>query len=246
MADSPRKDIHNSDVPVLCRSCEARHQGLCGALSPEQLTKLSRTTRKEQLQAGQTFRNGEDENESCANIMTGVVKCSKIMADGRQQIVGLRFAPDFIGRTTNNGLSELEIEAATDVKICAFPRRAIAQLISEVPDLEHRLLQQVARELDEARDWMLTLGRKTATERVASFLLLLAQNIDPEQSKDIEHVVFDLPISRADIADFLGLTTETVSRQITKLRKAEIIALESNRHVTVLDLDRLETTSKGE
>ncbi|WP_312414472.1 helix-turn-helix domain-containing protein, partial [Shinella sp.] len=92
------------------------------------------------------------------------------------------------------------------------------------------------KELDEARDWMLTLGRKTAQEKVASFLYLIATHVDPE---NIETTVFDLPLSRADIADFLGLTIETVSRQFTKLRKENVIRIENNRHVSVPDMERL-------
>ncbi|MGO4837876.1 helix-turn-helix domain-containing protein, partial [Rhizobiaceae sp. 2RAB30] len=95
------------------------------------------------------------------------------------------------------------------------------------------------KELDEAREWMLTLGRKTASEKVASFLLLIARNINPYGPEDAKGVVFDLPLTRADIADFLGLTIETVSRQLTILRKDGVIAIESNRHVTVGDMERL-------
>ena len=113
------------------------------------------------------------------------------------------------------------------------------------PALEHRLHEQTLRELDEARDWMVTLGRKTAGEKVASFLFLIATHIDPVAQIQRElgergDAEFDLPLSRADIADFLGLTIETVSRQITKLRKAGVIAVENNRKFIIPDLGRLE------
>jgi len=84
---------------------------------------------------------------------------------------------------------------------------------------------------------MLTLGRKTAQEKVASFLYLIAMHINPEH--DAKAISFELPLTRSDIADFLGLTLETVSRQMTKLRKDEIILIGSNRHVEVPDLARL-------
>jgi CRP/FNR family transcriptional regulator len=110
---------------------------------------------------------------------------------------------------------------------------------------KQRWSEQALRELDEARDWMVTLGRKTASEKVASFLWLIATHIDPvaearRQEGEIESLTFDLPLSRADIADFLGLTIETVSRQLTKMRKEGVIEVINNRTFIVPDLDRLQ------
>ncbi|MEK1867444.1 MAG: Crp/Fnr family transcriptional regulator, partial [Ensifer adhaerens] len=209
-----RKDIHNSDVPAVCSACEARHGGVCGTLSPDQLLDLSRHSTRRSIEPGREVIGQGETTDSYANIISGVVKLSKVLADGRQQIVGLQFAPDFMGRPFTRE-SALTAEAAVDTDICCFPRNVIERLVSEAPGLEHRLHEQALKELDEARDWMLTLGRKTAQEKVASFLYIIATHIDPENGTSN---VFDLPLSRADIADYLGLTIETVSRQITKLR----------------------------
>ena len=230
-----RQDVHNSDIPVLCRSCEARHRGVCGALNPDQLMMLSKQSSKYHAAAGEELIGDSEHVSNYSNILAGVVKLSKMLPDGRQQIVGLQFAPDFLGRPFKSE-SELNAVAATGVSLCSFPKSAIDRMIKEVPQLEHRLLKQTLKELDEARDWMLTLGRKTAQEKVASFLYLIATHIDPES---VDQSSFDLPLSRADIADFLGLTIETVSRQFTKLRKENVIRIENNRHVSVPDMDRL-------
>jgi CRP/FNR family transcriptional regulator, anaerobic regulatory protein len=234
-----RLDIHNSDIPVLCRSCEARHGGLCGALTPEQLTSLSKQTTKRLLEPGTTLLSDAVETQYYSNVLAGVVKLTKMLPDGRQQILGLQFAPDFVGRPYKTE-SALTAEAATPVKLCSFPKAALERIMAESPKMEHRLLEQTFRELDEAREWMVTLGRKTAAEKIASFLWLIATHIDPEATKAGLTRSFELPLSRADIADFLGLTIETVSRQMTKLRKDGIIEIENNRHVTVHDLHRLE------
>lgn len=234
-----RLDIHNSDIPVLCRSCEARHGGVCGALTPEQLLSLSKQTTRRQLEPGTTLLSDAVETHYYSNVLTGVVKLTKMLPDGRQQILGLQFAPDFVGRPFKME-SALTAEAATPVKLCSFPKAALERIMGESPKMEHRLLEQTFRELDEAREWMVTLGRKTAAEKIASFLWLIASHIDPEAAKAGLAQSFDLPLSRADIADFLGLTIETVSRQMTKLRKDGIIEIENNRHVTVHDLHRLE------
>jgi len=235
VVDALRKDIHNSDVPVVCRACEARHGGVCGSLTPQQLSELSRYTSRRTIQAGGELHGQGQPVHSYANILNGVVKLTKMLPDGRQQIVGLQFAPDFTGRPFSRE-SALSAEAATDTEICAIPKAALDRLVNNSRDLERRLYSQALIELDEARDWMLTLGRKTAREKVASFLYLIATHIDPDKA---EVQRFELPLTRQDIGDFLGLTIETVSRQITKLRQEKIIHVESNRSVTVHDIRRL-------
>lgn len=234
-----RLDVHNSDVPILCRSCEARHRGVCGALSPEQLLMLSRHTVKHTLEPGRAIVAEGETERRFSNIMSGVVKLSKLTADGRRQIVGLQFAPDFLGRPFSDH-SDCEVEAATEAKLCSFPRNVLENLIQANPDLEHRLYQQASRELEEAHDWMLSLGRKNATERVASFLHFIATRIDHENVQATAPLFIDLPLSRSDIADFLGLTIETVSRQITKLRKAGVIVVVNNRTIEIPDVFKLE------
>lgn len=233
--DALRKDIHNSDIPVVCRACEARHGGMCAALTPEQLTELSRHTARRIVQPGSELHGQGERVHSYANVLKGVVKLTKMMSDGRQQIVGLQFAPDFIGRPFSTE-SALSAEAAVDTEVCAVPKTTLDRLVNNSPDLERRLYSQALLELDEARDWMLTLGRKTAREKVASFLYLIATHIDPERSEVLH---FELPLTRQDIGDFLGLTIETVSRQMTKLRQEKVIHVENNRTVTIQDLDRL-------
>ncbi|QBK31251.1 MAG: Crp/Fnr family transcriptional regulator [Roseitalea porphyridii] len=241
----PRLDVHNSDVPLVCRACESRHKGVCGSLSPEQLIQLSRHTTKHVYRSQSELITVGEDVHTYSNILSGVVKLTKLMADGRQQIVGLQFAPDFLGRIFSHQ-STYSAEAATDVRVCSFPKSVIEDLARTAPDMEHALHEQTLKELDEARDWMLTLGRKTATEKVASFLYLIASNIDPEIDAEEHTIRFELPLKRLEIADFLGLTIETVSRQITKLRKAGIIELENNRTVIVPSLARLEDACESE
>lgn len=238
-----RKDIHNSDIPKVCQSCEARHHGICGALSDDELISLSRHTRQAQHQPGTELQAEAEEVTSFANVMKGVIKLTKMLSDGRQQVVGLQFAPDFLGRPFATE-SHVTAEAASAVDLCRIPRPPLEVMMHQNPELENRVLRQTLRELDEARDWMLTLGRKTAAEKVASFLYLIATHIDPlsqhAEADHVDSVIFDLPLTRADIADFLGLTVETVSRQITKLRANNVIEISNNRHVIIPDLVRLE------
>lgn len=235
--DTTRRDVHNSDVPVLCRSCEARHRGICGALAPDQLVTLARSTHKVRHLPGAELMGEGTTIETYANVMSGVVKLTKVLEDGRQQVVGLQFAPDFLGRLFGSE-SMVGAEAASSVDLCIMPKGALEALMARNPALGRKLMTQTLRELDEARDWMVTLGRKTALERVASFLHRIAAHARPA-SEGGPGTSFELPLTRADMADFLGLTIETVSRQLTRLRQSGVIAITGLRHVEVPDLERL-------
>lgn len=236
--DTNRKDIHNSDIPVLCRSCEARHNGMCGVLDSAELVALSRHTRLARHSAGEELAADGMPVESYANVMRGVVKLTKVLEDGRQQIVGLQFAPDFLGRLFTPD-SAVTAEAASDVDLCRVSKSGLERLIAANPKLERRLMEQTLRELDEAREWMVTLGRKTAAEKVASFLYLIATHLDPSADSEQKGRTFILPLTRGDVADFLGLTIETVSRQLSRLRAEKVIAISAVTQVDVPDLERL-------
>ena len=236
-----RKEPCSSDIPATCTVCEARRDGVCGAMSPAQLHEISRYTVRKKIAHGTELVGQGEKLVSYANILKGVVKLTKVMQDGRQQIVGLQFAPDFLGRPFA-GESALTAEAATDVEICTVSKAAMDRMVGNCAELEHRLHNQALAELDDARDWMLTLGRKTAREKVASFLHLLATHYEPEADDGIE---FDIPLTRQEIADFLGLTIETVSRQITRLRMDGVISVVDNRNVTVPKIDRLQMVAGG-
>lgn len=232
----------NTNVaPARCQVCAVRHRSVCGALSEAELNSLNGISRQKTFRAGDPILDADQEVDHFANIVHGAVKLTKILGDGRQQIVGLQFAPDFLGRAYRDR-SPYFAEAATDLELCIFPKTGFERLLKEIPDLEMRLFQDTLNELDAARDWMLLLGRKTAAEKVASFLEMIARRVPMigcSHSQGSEAITFQLPLSRAEIADYLGLTIETVSRQIGKLKSAGIIRLHASREVSVLDLERL-------
>ncbi|CCV11743.1 putative transcriptional activator [Mesorhizobium sp. STM 4661] len=205
---------------------------------------LAKTSSRHKLEPGVELIADAEAVDSYSNLLSGVVKLTKCLSDGRQQIVGLRFAPDFLGRPFKVK-STINVEAATSVSLCSFPKAAVERIMKESPGLEHRLLKQTLDELDEALEWMVTLGRKTAPEKVASFLLMIARNMDSRIDPAAGSACFDLPLTRADISDFLGLTNETVSRQLTRLRADGVIRIENKRHVTVDSMSRLEQRCGG-
>jgi len=227
--------------PERCQQCAVRHTAVCNALSPEELANLNRIARRREYKAGQNILTAEEDMPYVATVVSGVVKLIQSLPDGRQQIVGLQFPPDFLGRTYGIA-SQCFAEAVSDVDLCLFPKKDFEALLANYPGLENRLFQDTLNELDVARDWMLLLGRKTAAEKVASFLVMIARRaplLGCQHANDPDGVNFHLPMTRADIADYLGLTIETVSRQMTKLKTREIIRLYDNRDIAVLDLERL-------
>lgn len=226
------------DEPRTCRCCSVRHSGICRVLDVRQLSALARHTRSTRHEAGSELFGDETDITSYANVVSGVIKLMKVLEDGRQQVVGLKFANDFIGRVhaTSNALSA---EATSEVELCQVPRAILEAMLDENRLLERRLMLEALRELDEAREWMVTLGRKSAAERVASFLYLIALHVNPDLAAGAAPVEYDLPLTRSDMADFLGLSIETVSRQLTELRRLAIIEIHNKRHVLIPDTERL-------
>lgn len=223
-------------MPPVCQDCRVRHEGICAVLSPAELRQLAGNARHTRHEAGEGLVIESGEINGYANVTNGAVKLSRVLRDGRQQLVGLQFAPDLMGRLFR-AESPLTAEAASAVELCRFPKGVLEALVASSADLKQRLLDQSLDDLDEARDWMVTLGRKSAAEKVASLLLLIAYRSDGLNSGD--SVAFDLPIGRSDMADFLGLTIETVSRQISKLRHDGVVSVAGHRRVQVLSLRAL-------
>ena len=170
-----------------------------------------------------------------------MLKLSTGTEDGREQIVGVVYPSDFIGRpfgsTTGHGVTAL-----TEAQVCVFTRRDFDAFARDHPALEHKLLQRTLGELDRTRRWMLLLGRKSAGERVASFLLEMSERLVEQGCQGThDHPLarFTLPFSRQQVADVLGLTIETVSRQFTRLKSEGLIDLPSRREVVILDREGL-------
>jgi CRP/FNR family transcriptional regulator len=209
---------------------------MCGALNANELVDFAKFTRVVKVSADDVLLQEQGPIRSYANVMRGVLKLTKTMADGRQQIVGLQFAPDFVGRLHQDE-SPVRVEACSDVEVCSITGNALRKMLEENPALEAKLLHQALREVDQSREWMLALGRKTAHEKVASFLMMMVRQIDPFAGGG--STAFDLPLTRAEIGDFLGLTIGTVSRELTRLRRVGVIQISSHRHIDILDLEAL-------
>lgn len=226
-----------------CSACTIRPLTMCAPLTVDELPELVSIQTRQTVGAGSPIFDEGEPADHMYNITNGAVKIYKLLADGRRQITGFMFAADILGLAGPDGESYVySAEAITEVKLCRFPRRKLESMLDHHPKMEKRLLGMTANELASAQDQMLLLGRKTAKERIATFLLQLSRRAelrgappDPVQ----------LPMSRADIADYLGLTTETVSRTITQLKRDRVITLLEGNRVQLTNLDTLDELSIG-
>lgn len=218
-----------------CSSCPIRHRAVCARCEPDELLELEHMKYYRSFNAGQTMIWAGDRMEFVASVVEGVATLSQTMEDGRTQMVGLLLPSDFIGRPGRD-TAPYNVTAVSNVTVCCFRKRPFEQLLLSTPNVAQRLLEMSLDELDAARDWMLLLGRKTAQEKIATFLSILARRAAALEHKTLDSVLqFELPLTREAIADYLGLTIETVSRQITGLRKAGVIELADARSIRVPD-----------
>lgn len=224
-----------------CDLCVVRNRAICAALDKDEIEALNNIGRRRQLEPGESLMWEGEDSVLVANVIEGVLKLSTGTEDGREQIVGVVYPSDFIGRpfgaTTGHGVTAL-----TEAKVCVFSRKDFDAFAREHPKLEHKLLQRTLGELDRTRRWMLLLGRKSASEKLATFLLEMCERLSNATCDDANNPAghrFVLPFSRQQIADVLGLTIETVSRQFTRLKAEGVIDLPSRREVLIADLSAL-------
>jgi CRP/FNR family transcriptional regulator len=173
----------------------------------------------------------------CATVLAGVVKLSKALPDGRQQIVALLFPGDFLGRPFRAEFP-YTAEAATDVHLCCYARTSFERFLKEHPKLKQAFLERVLDSVDAARDWMLLLGRKTAGEKVASLLVTILKRTGAATGSK-QGPELALPLTRTEMADYLGLRLETVSRQLRQLETSGAIKRRDVRRISALDGEKL-------
>lgn len=222
-----------------CGTCPIQHRAVCSYCDDDELIELEAIKYYRSYEAGQPVLWAGDHMEFVASVVSGIASLAQTMEDGRTQVVGLLLPSDFIGRPGRD-LAPYNVVAVTNLMLCCFRKKPFEELMARTPHLASRLLEMTLDELDSAREWMLLLGRKTAHEKISSLLAILAtRDAALHQHQPADGASFDLPLTREAMADYLGLTLETVSRQISGLKKAGVIELQGKRRVMVPDFDRL-------
>ena len=234
-----------TDLPAghPCESCPVRPITICRGLDASTLAGLRALGTMQQLRPSQSVFHEGDPARRVFMVTIGALKLYTLLADGRRQITGFMFPGDFLGVSVDEEYA-FTVEALEPTELWWFSREAFDRFVDEHPQVERELYRMAAHELAEAQRQMVLLGRKAAAERLASFFLSLLQRAErytgsPQNS-------FDLPMSRTDIADYLGLTKETVSRMLAHLKGRGLIRLQSQDRIEILDRSALAVIASGE
>lgn len=223
-----------------CTRCDVRHRSVCSSVPDAALGRLAEVAVERVYQKGQTFIVEGDPATDFFNLTGGTVKLFKLLPDGRQQILGFASVGHFLGLAAS-GTYTFGAEAIETVHLCRFSRPKLRVLLHDFPAFETHLLETACSELATAHEQILMLGRKTAQERVASFLVDWSRRATPCPA---DHGI-QLPMSRAEIADYLGLTIETVSRTFSRFKADKRIQIPSSKDVIILDYPWLAEAAAG-
>ena len=218
-----------------CSACAVRSLSICGALDPADLVEFERIARHVQLTHNEALFTAGQAATAVHNMTAGVARLYKLLPDGRRQVIGFALPGDFLGAMPSDRYS-FSADAIGAVSACRLSADAFAHFIGQRPHFLLRINEFAAHELMLAQEQMLVLGRRTAEEKVAAFLV--------GWSKRLAHIgdeqpTIVLPMSRQDIADYLGLTIETVSRTLTRFEREKILVIVAGG-VRLLDPKRVE------
>lgn len=219
-----------------CHLCHVRALVACSALREEELAALEAMQRRQELSSGQTIFYDGDAADSVYVLTHGAVRLVKLTDDGRRQVTGFRFAGDLLGLACRRSYSHTA-EAIGAVTVCRIARRQFEKLGERFPGLQGHLLRSVSNELVQAHEQMLTLGCRSPREKLVIFLQSLRRRLG-EHGRRREAI--HLPMRRSDIADYLGMTVETLSRTFTCLRKGGLIEMPAADTIVLKDEEPIE------
>ncbi len=228
--------------PAACDACAVRPASICAVLEDEGLERLAAVSVL--VPEGHEFITESEPAEAFFVITSGTAKLFKMLADGRRQITGFAQAGGFVGLAVQETYG-FSAEAVEETYLCRVSRGRLRRLVNTFPAVKQYLLQQAASELVAAQEQMLLLGRKTAHERLASFLLALAGrgrlHEPPPAGTEVR-----LAMARDDVADYLGLTVETVSRTLKSLRLAGYVTMPLPSLIVLVDPGALRRLAAGQ
>jgi CRP/FNR family transcriptional regulator len=225
----------------ICGTCGSRVAGLCRPLDAASLDDVLAETEQLTLAPRDMLFNEGDRAGHIFTLVQGTAKLTRLLPDGREQVLGFRFAGDVLGYTGADRYP-FAAQLLTTASVCRLERKRLDGLLRRYPALERRLLDLCVQELAATQEQLVTVGRRTAEARVAAFLLSLA-----EAGRRRQHMgaVLEMPMTRSDIADFLGLTLETVSRTLTAFRRRGWVREPAHGRMEILKRDQLTELTDG-
>jgi CRP/FNR family transcriptional regulator, anaerobic regulatory protein len=224
-----------------CGPCNARASGICSGVARRNLARLAGLAQIVEVGRRQTLIQEGMPGEHFCTLILGSAKLFKLLPDGRRQIVGFAYPGSFLGMAPD-GRYAFGVEALEPIRICRLSPEMLCSALEDFRAVERRLLAIATRDLIQAQEHVLLLGRKTMMERIASFLLDQAARPQP---RSVRWPRIRLPMSRIDIADYLGVTVETISRTLAKLKQRRVIAVPNVHELVILDPSGLEELAEG-
>lgn len=225
---------------LACAKCPVRNRAACSVLKEDERAALAAAGRTRHLARGETLFFAGDEETTCATLVKGALKVTCTSRDGEERILALVHPSGFVGELFQP-FAQYDVVALTDTQLCTFSRADIEQAIDRYPVLARALLRRSQEDLHNARQLLELTGKHGAAEKVASMIMALAQ----AASESPCHLArnFDLPLTRGEMASMLGLTIETVSRQLSRLEKSGAIRREGARGIELIDVVSLHRLS---
>ena len=223
-----------------CAVCKIRSYSFCRCLPEEKLQLFSKISTEKEFKDRETIFLQQDNANNLYNITKGNVKIYRLLSDGRIQIIGFLYPGDFFGSYKKEKYN-YSAEAIGEVRTCVFNQESLDNYLEENLNLAKELLHMTSHELTLAQDRMGVLGKMNANERVAKFIL----NISKQRERiGWQNNPVSLPMTRQDIADYLGLTLETVSREITRFKTSNLIKLMTAKQIFIVDKEKLSAVCK--
>jgi CRP/FNR family transcriptional regulator, anaerobic regulatory protein len=219
-----------------CNCCAAHKKAICASLDGQELIQYRKLSHVRLVRAGQAIYREMDPANYLYTIISGEARLSCLLNDGRRQVTDFRTCGDKLGEN-NGGFYTADAEAVTDTIVCQTPLSELQTSLDDMPGLRISLMRKMEAEINHMQNHLLLLGRKTPVEKVATFLAERARKLDAIENNEAE---IKLTMSRRDIADYLGLTIETISRTLTTLKNNGVLAIPSSDLVTVIDFEELE------
>ena len=223
--------------PLACETCPVRDRAACSVLSGDERTQLSRIGRHRDVKRGETVMAAGDDNIACATLISGALKITSYDSEGTERILSLVHPAGFVGEMFAP-LANHDVVALADSKLCIFSRTDYEDALNRFPALSTALLRRSTADLFETRSLIALMGRRGADARVAGLILAFASAASDSPCHPAAE--FDLPLTRGEMAGILGLTIETISRQLSKLEKAGLIKREGARGLVIRDAPALE------
>ena len=223
----------------VCFHCPARMSDLCAGVPDDGLKLMAAISKHLNLNPGEMLILDGDASDHVYNVVSGTLMMTRLGPDGRRQILAFLLTGSFIGFASEQ-LYRFNVEAVSGSELCRFERKKLEPLFQSYPEMERRFRQMAARVIESSLDLVFTLGRRNATERMAAFLLHLRDmQLEERETEPHPGHLWQIPMTRTDIADYLGLTIETVSRVLSRLKAKGIVRLPTLHSFEILDEARL-------